>query len=53
MSDVSRRRLTLFGAGLLMTASVLLRMLHVVAVVLTDSSRKRGSGSSSSNGNDG
>ncbi|MEU9189606.1 hypothetical protein AB0D14_34710 [Streptomyces sp. NPDC048484] len=48
MSNASRRRLKLFKAGLLMTASILLRVLHFIAVLLPASSRKQGSSSSSS-----
>jgi hypothetical protein len=58
MSDTTRRRLKLLKAGLLMTASVVLRVLHFIAVILPRSSRKRGSSpftssDTSSDGGDG
>ncbi|MCX4906768.1 hypothetical protein [Streptomyces sp. NBC_00878] len=58
MSDTTRRRLKLLKAGLLMTASVVLRVLHFIAVILPRSSRKRNSSpftssDSSSDGGDG
>ncbi|MGI3226209.1 hypothetical protein ACRJ4B_22530 [Streptomyces sp. GTA36] len=48
MSDATRRRLKLLKAGLLMTASVVLRVLHFIAVLLPKSSGNRSSSSSSS-----
>ncbi|MFI1483342.1 hypothetical protein [Streptomyces sp. NPDC020747] len=54
MSDTTRRRLKLFKAGLLMTASVVLRILHFIAVLLPKSSGNRSSSSASSyDGGDG
>ncbi|WAU85851.1 hypothetical protein O1Q96_42805 [Streptomyces sp. Qhu-G9] len=57
MSDATRRRLRLIEAGLLMTASVVLHVLHFVALLLPRSSGGRSSafssGSSGSSGGDG
>lgn len=53
MSDSTRRRLKLLKAGLLMTASAVLRVLHFIAVLLPKSSGNRGSSSSSYDGGDG
>lgn len=50
MPDVTRRRLKLIEAGLLMTASALLRVLHFIAVVLSAFSGKRGPSSTSASG---
>jgi len=48
MSDATRRRLKLLKAGLLMTTSVVLRVLHFIAVLLPKNSGNRSSSSSSS-----